>query len=129
MSLTGKRVLVTGGARFIGSHLVERIARDHPATLVVVDNLFLGREENLDEARRLFPALKLHRQDAAAYDAMSAILSAERTEIMFNLAIVPLPASLVNPRWTVDVNVALATVPCELLRLGYYETLNSLFFL
>ena len=35
----------------------------------------------------------------------------------------PLPASLVNPRWTVDHNVALASVPCELLRQGYYKTL------
>jgi UDP-glucose 4-epimerase len=122
-NLTGKRVLVTGGAGFIGSHLVERIARERPANLVVVDNLFLGREENLRDARRLFPGLIMHRQDATDYDAMTAILSAEHTQVLFNLAIVPLPTSLVNPRWTVDVNVALATVPCELLRQGYYETL------
>ena len=122
-SLTGKSVLVTGGAGFIGSHLVERIARERPSRLVVVDNLFLGREENLAEARRLFPRLVVHRQDATDYDAMTAILSAEHTQVLFNLAIVPLPTSLVNPRWTVDENVALATVPCELLRQGYYQTL------
>ena len=123
MSLTGKRVLVTGGAGFIGSHLVERIARDRPAALVVVDNLFLGREENLADARKGYPGLIIHRQDAADYDAMTAILSADRIDVVFNLAIVPLPTSLVNPRWTVEQNVALATVSCELLRQGYYETL------
>lgn len=122
-TLTGKSVLVTGGAGFIGSHLVERIAVESPARLVVVDNLFLGREENLGQARGRFPGLKLYKQDASDFDAMAAITAAEGIDVVFNLAIVPLPASLVNPRWTVDVNVALATVPCELLRLGYYKTL------
>jgi UDP-glucose 4-epimerase len=123
VSLRGRSVLVSGGAGFIGSHLVERIARDDPSNLVVVDNLFLGREENLADARRLYPGLRFHRQDATDYDAMGAILSSERTEVVFNLAIVPLPTSLVNPRWTVDVNVALTTVAVELLRQGYYQTL------
>lgn len=123
LSLAGRRVLITGGAGFIGSHLAERIARERPSSIVVVDNMFLGREENLRNARRAFPRLVIHRQDATDYDAMTAILSSERTQVLFNLAIVPLPTSLVNPRWTVDVNVALATVPCELLRQGYYETL------
>jgi UDP-glucose 4-epimerase len=123
LSLAGRGVLVTGGAGFIGSHLVERIARDAPRRLVVVDNLFLGREENLAEARRQFPGLKLYTQDAADYDAMGAIIAAEGIDVVFNLAIVPLPASLVNPRWTVDHNVALTTVPCELQRQGYFQTL------
>ncbi|MEX1156008.1 MAG: NAD-dependent epimerase/dehydratase family protein [Chloroflexota bacterium] len=123
LSLMGRRVLVTGGAGFIGSHLVERIARDRPRRLVVVDNLFLGSEANLADARRLDPELKLYAQDAADYDALGAIIAAERVDIVFNLAIVPLPASLVNPRWTVDHNIALTTVPCELQRQGYFETL------
>jgi UDP-glucose 4-epimerase len=122
-TLTGRNVMVTGGAGFIGSHLVERIAAERPARLVVVDNLFLGNEQNLGPARGLFPGLKLYVQDAAEFDAMAAIMAAEGTEVVFNLAIVPLPASLVNPRWTIDHNVALATVPSELLRLGYYQTL------
>lgn len=123
LTLAGKNVLVTGGAGFIGSHLVERIAAEHPARLVVVDNLFLGKESNLAVAQASYPGLKVYRQDAAAFDAMAAIVASESIDVLFNLAIVPLPASLVNPRWTVDVNVALATVPSELLRLGYYQTL------
>jgi UDP-glucose 4-epimerase len=121
--LTGKNVLVTGGAGFIGSHLCERITRDAPNRLVVVDNLFLGNESNLAAARSAFPGLKLYQQDAADFDAMAAIVASDSIDVFYNLAIVPLPASLVNPRWTVEHNVALATVPAELLRLGYYETL------
>jgi UDP-glucose 4-epimerase len=123
LSLAGRGVLITGGAGFIGSHLVERIARDGPRRLVVVDNLFLGSEANLADARRLHPDLKLYAQDAADYDALGAIIAAEKIDVVFNLAIVPLPASLVNPRWTVDHNIALTTVACELQRQGYFETL------
>lgn len=121
--LSGKSVLVTGGAGFIGSHLVERIAAEQPRNLVVVDNLFLGKEENLADARLAFPGLRFYRQDAADYNALGAIVASERVDVVFNLAIVPLPTSLVNPRWTVDVNMALTTVPCELLRQGYFGTL------
>jgi len=123
LSLRGRKVMVTGGAGFIGSHLVDRIISEEPASLVVVDNLFLGNETNLASARTAFPGMKLYVQDATDYDALGAIVAAERIEVVFNLAIVPLPASLVNPRWTVEHNVALATVPCELLRQGYYQTL------
>lgn len=122
-SLTGKSILVTGGAGFIGSHLVERIAREGPRTLAVIDNMYLGRLENLADARRAFPELKIHRLDASDYDAVGAIIAADQIEIVFNLAIVPLPASLINPRWTIDHNVALATVACELQRQGFFKTL------
>ena len=47
--LKDKNVLVTGGAGFIGSHLLERISQEQPAKLAAVDNLFLGDEANLDE--------------------------------------------------------------------------------
>jgi len=121
--LTGKSVLVTGGAGFIGSHLVDRIVQESPGNLVVVDNLFLGKEANLDQAWQVFPALKLYRQDASDYEAMKRTIAAESVEVVFNLAVVPLPTSLERPRWTVDVNVAITTVVCELLREGYYRTL------
>jgi len=123
LKLAGKSVLVTGGAGFIGSHLVDRIVHEAPGNLVVADSLFLGKEENLDQARQAFPALKFYRQDASDYEAMKRIISAEAVEAVFNLAVAPLPVSLENPRWTVENNVVTTTVVCELLREGYYRTL------
>jgi UDP-glucose 4-epimerase len=122
-TLKGTRVLVTGGAGFIGSHLVDRIIHDAPERVVVVDNLYLGREENLEEARQADPGLVFHRQDAADFEAMQRLIVDGRIEVVFNLAVVPLPASLVRPRWTVEQNVAMTTVLCELLRIGAFRTL------
>ena len=121
--LTGKSVMVTGGAGFIGSHLVDRIIREAPANLVVVDNLFLGKMENLDQAQQSFPALKFYSQDVSDYGAIKQLMADEDVEVVFNLAVVPLPTSLERPRWTMDTNVAMTTVVCELLREGYYQDL------
>ena len=46
MSLTRKRVLVTGGAGFLGSHLCERLVRDG-ADVLCLDNYFTGRKDNI----------------------------------------------------------------------------------
>ena len=46
MALTRKRVLVTGGAGFLGSHLCERLLRDGHDVLCV-DNYFTGRRDNI----------------------------------------------------------------------------------
>ena len=46
MALTRKRVLVTGGAGFLGSHLCERLVREG-ADVLCVDNYFTGRKDNI----------------------------------------------------------------------------------
>ncbi len=46
MALTRKRILVTGGAGFLGSHLCERLLRDGHDVLCA-DNYFTGRKDNI----------------------------------------------------------------------------------
>jgi UDP-glucuronate decarboxylase len=46
MSMTRKRVLVTGGAGFLGSHLCERLL-DQGHDVLCVDNYFTGRKDNI----------------------------------------------------------------------------------
>ncbi|MFC2001670.1 dTDP-glucose 4,6-dehydratase [Chloroflexota bacterium] len=123
MSLKNKSVMVTGGAGFIGSHLVDRLIQEGPANLVVVDNFFLGKKSNLAEAKRNYPALKVYDQDAADYEVMKDIVKQESVNVIFNLAIIPLPTSLEKPRWTYEKNNELTLCLCEIARGGYYDTL------
>src|SRR5262245_30382551 len=123
MKLKGKHVLVTGGAGFIGSHLVDRLAKEDPASLVVVDSFFLGTEENLVEARKAYPDLKLFRMDASNLAAMLQLVISEKIEVVFDLAVVPLPTSLDFPTWTIETNIGIASTFCELARRGYIQTL------
>lgn len=123
LTLTGKRVLVTGGAGFIGSHVVDRVIADRPEAVVVVDNLFLGKLANLDNARLMFPALRFYSEDAADYAAMRRIVETEGIDVVFEMAVIPLPTSLVRPKWACDVNLQAVTVVCELLREGLFQTL------
>jgi UDP-glucose 4-epimerase len=115
--------LVAGGAGFIGSHLIDRLIREKPSNLVVVDNLFLGKEQNLSEARHNYPGLKFYRQDAADYAGMKEIIEAEGIQIVFNLAVIPLMASLEKPRWTFEENVNITLTLCELARTSCFKTL------
>jgi UDP-glucuronate decarboxylase len=57
----GKRIMVTGGAGFLGSHLCERLAKDG-AEVLCIDNYFTGRRQNV---AHLFanPRFELMRHD------------------------------------------------------------------
>jgi UDP-glucose 4-epimerase len=123
MKLKGKSVLVTGGAGFIGSHLIDRIIQEDPRNLVVVDNFFIGKEENLSDARRFFTELKVYRLDASNLAAMIEVVNAEEIEVVFDLAVIPLPTSLKYPNWTIETNVGIATTFCDLARWGQIKTL------
>lgn len=123
MNLKNKSVLVTGGAGFIGSHLIDRLVREKPENLIVVDNFFLGKEANLAEAKVEFPSLKVYNQDASDYEKMREILKCEGVDVIFDLAVIPLPASLTKPRWVFEENVGMTLTMCELAKNGFFDTL------
>ncbi len=114
---------MTGGAGFIGSHLVDRIIKEEPENLVVVDNFFLGKQRNLKSAREKYPGLKIEYRDASDINVMRGILEMESIDVVFNLAVIPLLTSHDEPKMTWDVNVNTTMVLCELLRKSHYSTL------
>lgn len=122
-NLRNKNILVTGGAGFIGSHLVDALVLEKPAKIIVVDNFFLGKRENLKEAKRVFKDLKIIEQDATDFDKMAKIIGREKIQIVFNLATKALEYSFTNPNDAYMVNVRLAGVLLELLRQKKFKTL------
>ena len=47
--MQGKRVLITGGAGLIGSHIAEQLVNDKVAEIIILDNFVRGRRENLSK--------------------------------------------------------------------------------
>jgi UDP-glucose 4-epimerase len=123
MSVRSKSVLVTGGAGFIGSHLVDRLIVDDPKRIVVVDNFFLGHLDNLDAAQAARSDLEIIRVDASDLAAMQDVVAANEIDVVFDLAVIPLPTSLIYPEWSVKTNVGIATTFCEIARRGLIERL------
>ncbi len=123
MELKGKSVMVTGGAGFIGSHLVDRLVEEEPSRIVVCSNMFLGSRNNLAGAEARFDGIKLYVVDVADYDAVLEIVKDDGVDVVFNLAVIPLPTSLEKPEWTIEENVRMTTSICRLAREGLISTL------
>ncbi len=122
-NLRNKNILITGGAGFIGSHLVDGLIKEKPAKIIVVDNFFLGKRENLAEAKSSFKNLKIIEQDATEFSPMLRIIAKEKIEVIFHLATKALEYSFVNPDDAFMVNVNLASVLLRLLHQKKYQTL------
>jgi UDP-glucose 4-epimerase len=123
-TLKDKHVLVTGGAGFIGSHLIDQLIEEDVGRLTIIDNFFLGARANLAKAYKNMPDIHLLQLDASSNDDISAAFSRlENVDIVFDLAVIPLPTSLERPQFCFDTNVRITSILCELLRKKYFETL------
>jgi UDP-glucose 4-epimerase len=121
-TLDGKSIAVTGGAGFIGSHLCDLISQQNPRKLIVIDNFSLGKKRNIQRLLHSDQS-KVYAMDATDFSRMTSLFQLEKIDVVFNLAVIPLPMSLELPKETFDTNVLISTVVSELLRKKYYKTL------
>jgi UDP-glucose 4-epimerase len=96
-----RRVLVTGGAGFIGSHVVKKLAQ-LGRRLVVLDNLSSGSEENL--AAQGWPNLEFVRGDILDSGRVKEALR-DVDSVVHLAALVSVQESVRNPSLTHEVNV------------------------
>jgi len=108
-ALRGARVVVTGGAGFIGSHLVDELLRRGAGSVTVIDNLVNGSRDNL-VALGTEPRLDLVVADLRDSTATAAVLDA--ADVVFHLACLGVRHSLHEPLENHEVN---ATATLELL--------------
>jgi len=92
------KILVTGGAGFIGSHVVDTYVRQNHDVLVV-DDLSNGKKENLNPKARLYT---LDIRD----DKLEEVFAAEKPDVVnHHAARANLRESMVKPMLFADVNV------------------------
>jgi UDP-glucose 4-epimerase len=97
------RALVTGGAGFIGSHLVDALSARGDEVLVL-DDLSSGRRENL--ATALAAGATLVEADVTDRSAVGAAFADHKPEQVFHLAAqVDVRVSVADPAFDLDVNV------------------------
>ncbi len=98
MSEDNKTALVTGGAGFIGSHLVDRLV-ESGWNVDVVDDLSSGRKENLN------PEAKLHQLDIRDR-TLGDLVSTVKPSVVFHVAAqISVAVSAREPLLDADVNV------------------------
>jgi UDP-glucose 4-epimerase len=114
--------LVTGGAGFIGSHIVDRLLAEDAEKVVVVDNFFLGNMANLSEAMSSGRVV-VYREDAKFLTSLETIMEREKTEVVFDLAVKPLPYSFTDPDGAYMVSVEIARNLAYLLKRRSYNEL------
>ena len=93
----GARSLVTGGAGFIGSHLVDRLIKEGKEA-VVVDNLSTGKKENLNSEADFYNL------DICDFEKIKPLF--KNVDCVFHLAAIPrVPTSIEDPLGTSKNNI------------------------
>jgi len=98
IKIKSKNILVTGGAGFIGSYLVDRLIEEENK-VAVIDNLSSGRKENVNKYAKFY---KMDVRDSKISD----VFKKEKIEIVFHLAAQPIVGTAYgNPFETIETNV------------------------
>jgi UDP-glucose 4-epimerase len=102
LNLRNARVLVTGGAGLIGSHIVDRLLTESPAEIVVLDNFVRGRHGNIANAVQSGRVTIVEgdiRDRALVADAMKGI------DVVFHQAAIRITQCAEEPALAMDVLV------------------------
>jgi UDP-glucose 4-epimerase len=100
MKLENKRILITGGAGLIGSHIADQLLAKNVAEIVVLDNLVRGRLENLECA---MPSgkVRLVRGDIRDRDLLSHVIAG--IDVVFHQAAIRITQCAEEPRLALEV--------------------------
>jgi len=97
MNTQKQKAVVTGGAGFIGSHIVDGLV-DEGFDVHVVDNLSAGKKENVNKNATL------HVVDIRDYDTLASIIDGA-TYVFHEAAVPRVQYSIENPQETTEVNI------------------------
>ena len=100
--LTDTRILVTGGAGFVGSHVVDRLLDEDVAEVIVLDNFVRGNRANLARSAE-DPRLRVVEGSVADRDLLRNTIGG--CDYVFHLAALWLYECLHEPRAALAVNV------------------------
>jgi len=100
--LSDKRILVTGGAGFIGSHIVDLLVEEGCREIVALDNMVRGRPENLEKALARGP-VRLVEGDIRDRELMESLV--EAADIVFHQAALRITHCAAEPRLAMQVMV------------------------
>ena len=120
-TINNSTILVTGGAGFIGSNLIDRLINENAKEVIVVDNLFNGNEDNLKKA--ITKGAIFYKDDIEISSSLDYIFENHKIDIVFNCATKCLNYSFINPKNSYDTNVNGILNILEHQRKGHFKTL------
>lgn len=94
------KVLVTGGAGFIGSHVVDLLVQENHQ-VVVVDNFFTGKEQNIEHLKDKITVFK---EDIRNLEGLKKAFEGVEF-VLHQAALRSVPTSIKEPEQYIDVNV------------------------
>ena len=102
MQIKDARIVVIGGAGFVGSHIVDQLLDEPVREIVVLDNFVRGCRENLSRAIE-DPRVTLIEGSVTDRELLGRVM--QGTDYVFHLAALWLYECLHEPRAALDVNV------------------------